>query len=92
SVEKFQVIVSGGITMGHPCCKSFRCTDPLLHSRNHFCYTHQNLADICAVDQCVLKIVLTPTTKQSCNDPAHCAMEEAANQQGQSMFALTDHL
>ncbi|EIW85984.1 hypothetical protein CONPUDRAFT_44027, partial [Coniophora puteana RWD-64-598 SS2] len=91
--ESCQPVVSDGLTIGHPCCKTFRCTKSLDKIRNHWCPGCAKLcADQCAVENCVRKIVPTDNTKMTCDDETHVEMERKTVQRGQSMFVLTSRL
>ncbi|EIW77259.1 hypothetical protein CONPUDRAFT_21539, partial [Coniophora puteana RWD-64-598 SS2] len=88
-IEKCHPIVCDGLTIGHPCCKVFRCPYPLEKSRDHHCEGHAEvLSNICAVEGCPNVIVPTTTTKKTCDDRTHQAMERKSLDRGRSMFVL----
>jgi hypothetical protein len=42
-IEKLRVIVTDGITIGHPCCGVAHCSQPLEHNKDHFCISKRPL-------------------------------------------------
>ena len=89
NVDKCQVVVTDGLTLGHPCCGSFRCTIPLHNNHNRFCPTHYNLHDICAITDCMEPVV---EGMKSCNNIEHQKMEQLQSEKGKVVFTLKECL
>ncbi|EIW74458.1 hypothetical protein CONPUDRAFT_67527 [Coniophora puteana RWD-64-598 SS2] len=86
---KTQVVVADGLTIGHPCCKDFRCPDPLQTAHDHFCKRHYNLHNICYVKTCDQPSTTTATTSKTCTRADHQEMERQTRERTTAMFALT---
>ncbi|KIK90955.1 hypothetical protein PAXRUDRAFT_91841, partial [Paxillus rubicundulus Ve08.2h10] len=82
---KCQVVISDGITLGHPCCGIFQCMEPLQKSQHHFCKSHNHLHDVCAVNACEHLVV---EGGQTCGLLAHQTMEALSIAKGKSAFTL----
>ncbi|KAJ7195626.1 hypothetical protein GGX14DRAFT_376784, partial [Mycena pura] len=91
NLRRTWVIVSDGNNMGHPCCRSFRCTEPVQskRGRRHFCATHDHLHLICAIVGCDEPVV--PGSK-ACSIPAHQRMERLNSERGKAAFTLKHRL
>jgi len=87
--SKCQVVVTDGITLGHPCCGEFRCPEPLINNCARFCQTHAHLHNICAITGCNLPIIAGTKT---CGTPEHCRMEKLNKDRGGASFALKERL
>ena len=87
--DKCQVVVSDGLTMGHPCCGEFRCTIPLANNRDRFCPMHFNSHDICAITGCEQPVIIG---KKSCAIPEHQQMEQLQLEKGKAAFMLKERL
>lgn len=75
-----EVIVTDGVTVGHPCCAVARCKSPLVSNRHRYCSEHKMLETVCAVDGCgrpVTKDHNTGKPRKACDDPMHVKMETA---------------
>ena len=89
-LDKCQVVVTDGLTMGHPCCGSFRCTIPLHNNRDRFCPKHYNLHDIiCAITDCTEPVV---EGMKSCGNLEHQKMERLQSEKGKAAFTLKERL
>ncbi|EIW75649.1 hypothetical protein CONPUDRAFT_65625 [Coniophora puteana RWD-64-598 SS2] len=86
---KTQVVVADGLTIGHPCCKEFRCPDPLQHAHDHFCEQHYGLHNICYVTNCKRSCTPTATTSKTCQLEEHQEMERQSRERTTAMFALS---
>lgn len=89
TLRKCQVIVTDGLTLGHPCCGVFRCTQPLQNNCHRFCQVHFNQHDICAITICNRPVM---AGRRACDLPAHQKMEQLHFQRGQAAFTLKDRL
>lgn len=89
NVDKCQVVVTDGLTLGHPCCGLFRCTIPLCNNRDRFCPTHYNLHAICAITDCTEPVV---EGMKSCNNFEHQKMERLQSEKGKAAFMLKERL
>lgn len=98
-VEKCQVIVADGISIGCPCCGVFRCTEPLPNNRHLFCLTHDDLHNVCHVVGCEEPVVVKETVVdgkavrkrgKACMLPMHQAMEKKKFAKGKAAFILKD--
>jgi hypothetical protein len=89
SCHKCQVILSDGLTLGHPCCGVFRCTEPLLNNKHRYCATHAHQNTLCAVVDCNNSIVVGT---KSCSRPDHQEMERLYLEKGKSIRTLEHRL
>ncbi|KAF8834057.1 hypothetical protein BDN67DRAFT_915716 [Paxillus ammoniavirescens] len=88
--KKFSVIVTDGVTVGHPCCAVHNCHFPLATNHDRFCPQHYfNLINICTIVGCERPIVLASKT---CDNPTHQAVEMAYTEHGQARFELQKRL
>ncbi|KAG1840446.1 hypothetical protein F4604DRAFT_1598862 [Suillus subluteus] len=80
--HKVQAIITDGLSMGHPCCGVFRCTEPLVNNCHRFCPMHHHLHLICAINNCSQPVVADTMGKptKTCNDPMHQEMERLNNE------------
>jgi hypothetical protein len=88
-VGKFSVVVTNGVTVGHPCCAEHNCHEPLLNNQDRFCQQHLSLSNICSIIRCERAMI--PSTK-TCDLASHQAVEKAYTVRGQSHFQLLDRL
>lgn len=78
-----EVVVTDGVTVGHPCCAVPHCKNALASTRHRFCsvdLSHKYLETVCAVDGCDKPVVHDKSTgkpRKACNDPLHLRMEDA---------------
>lgn len=86
---KISVVVTDGITIGHPCCAVHNCHIPLANNRHRYCPDHAEQATLCAIIGCN-----SPTCSDSrvCADPLHMAIEGRHNLRGQARFQLQQRL
>ncbi|KAF8168554.1 hypothetical protein B0H34DRAFT_779819 [Crassisporium funariophilum] len=89
SLAKCQVVVSDGLTLGHPSCGVFCCTNPLANNRLQFCPIHDELHHICAITGCNSPVV--PGTKSCLNDN-HQKMERLHYEKGKAAFTHKERL
>src|SRR6266567_1204624 len=87
--DKCQVVVSNGLTMGHPCCGEFQCTIPLANNWDHFCPKHFNSHNICAIMGYEQSVIIG---KKSCTIPEHQQMEQLQLEKGKAAFMLKECL
>ncbi|KIK33014.1 hypothetical protein CY34DRAFT_110776 [Suillus luteus UH-Slu-Lm8-n1] len=55
TLSRTEVVVTDGVTVGHPCCAVPRCTNPLANNRHRYCSinpAHKRLELVCAVEGC----------------------------------------
>ncbi|THU87679.1 hypothetical protein K435DRAFT_821866 [Dendrothele bispora CBS 962.96] len=83
--KKAQVLVCDGLSIGHPCCSKFRCTQPLERTKDRFCPAHAHLLGICAVKSCEQATV---KGRKTCANPVHQEMENKHHARGEAFFAL----
>lgn len=88
--QKFSVVVTDGVTVGHQCCGIHNCHEPLANNHDRFYPDHllTHLC-ICAIVNCERSV--TPSTR-TCDDPTHQAIEKAYTQCSQAHFQLQEHL
>lgn len=86
---KLSVVVTDGVTVGHPCCGVHNCHDPLLNNHDRFCLKHLPLVNTCAIIGCNRMVV--PSMK-TCDTPTHQAVEKAYTERGQARFQLQERL
>ncbi|KAJ7574078.1 hypothetical protein C8J56DRAFT_1065320 [Mycena floridula] len=86
SWSKCQVVVCDGLSMGHPCGTSFRCTTALQKNSHRFCPLHSHLNFVCSIQGCDLPCV---TNQKSCTD--HLQLEDLHFACGQAAFKLAHH-
>ncbi|KAG2152954.1 hypothetical protein DEU56DRAFT_850012, partial [Suillus clintonianus] len=81
TLSRTEVVVTDGVTVGHPCCAVPRCTNPLANTRHQYCTidpTHKRLEVICAVEGCnrpVTRDSQSGKLRKACDDPIHLQME-----------------
>jgi len=74
--------------MGRPCCAVFACRENLQNNRHHYCQTHFDMHQICAVQECD-EPVLGEGSK-TCGNASHKQAEVKAKEKGSSMFILKE--
>lgn len=82
-------IVGDGVSIGHPCCGIFSCTEPLQNNRHRFCKTHFEEHQKCAINGCNSPISDKDNTK-TCSDPAHKSMEKKNKEKAEASFTLKE--
>lgn len=88
--SKYSVIVTDGITVGHPCCAIHNCHAPLNNNHDHFCPAHTAThAHKCAIIVCTNDAL--PKSKV-CHLAEHKAVECTYQLRGQSRFQLQQRL
>ncbi|KAG1890516.1 uncharacterized protein F5891DRAFT_964873, partial [Suillus fuscotomentosus] len=87
--SKLSVVVTDGVTVGHPCCSVHNCHDPLLNNHDRFCLKHLPLVNTCAIIGCNRVVVHSMKT---CDTPTHQAVEKAYTERGQARFQLQERL
>ncbi|KAG2030228.1 hypothetical protein BDR03DRAFT_814794, partial [Suillus americanus] len=70
---KLSIVVTDGVTVGHPCCGVHNCHGPLLNNCDHFCLNHLPLINTCTIIGCNCMVV--PSMK-TCDTPTHQAVEK----------------
>jgi len=84
-----RVIVTDGITIGHPCCGVAHCDKPLDNSKERFCEGHKNQENICSIIGCNKR---TMPNSLTCPIPKHCAMEKQRSASNKGFFTLRHRL
>lgn len=84
-----RVIVTDGITIGHPCCSVAHCDKPLENNQDRFCIHHKGEETICSVVNCSNKVDLGYLT---CNQPRHRDLETQRKMSNKGFFQLRDQL
>ncbi|KAF8869217.1 hypothetical protein CPB84DRAFT_1694640, partial [Gymnopilus junonius] len=80
------IILSNGITIGHPCCGVRHCTESLENvKRDQFCPGHKYRLEICAVEGCEEKVVPDFLT---CALASHRELEEKRKLHNSTNFQL----
>jgi len=93
--RKVSVAVIDGITIGHPCCASHNCHEPLKNNRHRYCTHHQLIDKECAIVGCNRFVPEPEPNKrksQVCDDPEHQEIERVRVMRGQARFQLKDRL
>ncbi|KDR71688.1 hypothetical protein GALMADRAFT_74493 [Galerina marginata CBS 339.88] len=84
-----RVIVTDGITIGHPCCGVAHCAIPLASNKDRFCPDHQDQGNICCVVGCSNRIELSFLT---CTEPNHRELDRQRQLGNKGFFQLRDRL
>ncbi|KAF8884482.1 hypothetical protein BD779DRAFT_1443171, partial [Infundibulicybe gibba] len=87
--QKVRVIVTDGITIGHPCCSVLHCSEPLSNNNNRFCPGHMAQESICAVDSCGSQV---DPGFQTCSQTKHRELEIKYTGTDKGFFQLRDQL
>jgi len=87
--EKLRVVVTDGITIGHPSCCVPHCPNALAKNQDRFCAVHSALAEICAIIGCGHKV---EAGFRTCKLSLHREMEEKRNMSNKAFFQLRDRL
>ncbi|KDQ59117.1 hypothetical protein JAAARDRAFT_57079 [Jaapia argillacea MUCL 33604] len=74
--RKVSVVVTDGITIGHPCCAIHNCHTALASNRHCFCPTHTNEELRCSIVGCQADVV---PGKRTCPNPVHQGRLEHAH-------------
>jgi hypothetical protein len=82
---KCQVIVTDGLTLGHPCCAIPHCQEDLQSNRHRFCKTHFAEHNFCAVIDCHKPIV---QGSRMCANPDHAKIEVLKKEKNKAAFQL----
>lgn len=88
-LEMTQVIVTDGITIGHPCCGVAHCSTPLASNKDRFCPDHQDQGNICCVISCCNHIDPGFLT---CSEPNHQELDRQCQLGNKGFFQLCDQL
>ena len=88
-LEKCQVAVTDGLTLGHPRCGIHGCRNPLLNNRDQYCEAHYQQHGICAVSGCNEPVL---EGRKACCIPGHQRMESLRFQKGKAAFTLKERL
>ncbi|KAG0696840.1 hypothetical protein DFH29DRAFT_812545 [Suillus ampliporus] len=84
--SKYSVVVTDGVTVGHPCCAIHNCHAPLNNNRDHFCPAHTAThAHKCAIIACSNDAL---AKSKVCHLAEHKAVERTYQLRGQSRFQL----
>lgn len=86
---KVSVVVIDGITIGHPCCASHNCHEPLASNHHRYCLSHNTLNGKCAIVGCDEDIV---EGSMMCSDPVHQEVEHIKNIRSKGRFQLKEQL
>lgn len=89
ATRKVQVVVTDGVTVGHPCCAVHNCHIPLASNRHRFCPVHAKKEEKCSIVGCEADVVKGQLT---CVDPTHQAVERTHTLRGQARFQLKERL
>ncbi|KAJ7612433.1 hypothetical protein DFH06DRAFT_1484842 [Mycena polygramma] len=81
--------VHDGVTVRHLCCAVHDCLEALPSQRAHFCYTHRDLAKICAIQGCNAN---AEPGFHTCKDEEHRAFQKEADERNTAMFQLRSRL
>ncbi|KAG2159194.1 uncharacterized protein EDB93DRAFT_1076218 [Suillus bovinus] len=88
--SKFSVVVTDGVTIGHPCCAIHNCHVPLDNNRHHYCPMHTPThGHKCAIVGCSNDALVK---SKVCHLVEHKAVESTHQLRGQSRFQLQQHL
>jgi hypothetical protein len=80
-----QPVMTDGITLGHPRCAVPSCREPLGNNQHHFCPTHFDKHNECAVRTCFDPVV---SGSKMCTNPQHCRMESLNKAQSEAPFQI----
>ncbi|KAI0037478.1 hypothetical protein FA95DRAFT_1551550 [Auriscalpium vulgare] len=84
-----RAIVTDGISIGHPCCATHNCSEPLANNRHHFCPKHSDEAVICVVADCRSP---ASSNRRTCSKPTHRALESYRDLKQKAFFQLQGRL
>ena len=87
--EKLRVVVTDGITIGHPCCGVAHCSQPLENNKDRFCQGHKDEQNICCVVKCRKPVESGYLT---CPEPNHRAIDTRRQMGNKAFFQLRDRL
>jgi hypothetical protein len=87
--QTVSVVVTDGVTIGHPCCAVHNFHLPLASNRHRFCPTHLPLESQCAIIDCECP---NRDGSLTCNDPEHQEVECIQKDRGQARFQLKERL
>ncbi|KAI0742302.1 hypothetical protein C8Q80DRAFT_1109352, partial [Daedaleopsis nitida] len=87
--KRLSACVMDGVTIGHPHCNKWRCTESLSNLHDRFCPSHSDLQYICAIDNCDNRV--TPGFR-TCGLPNHRHFETQKRQEGQAFLTLKRRL
>ncbi|KAJ3500906.1 hypothetical protein NMY22_g19105 [Coprinellus aureogranulatus] len=97
-----QSIVTDGLSIGRPCCATFRCPKPLQNNRHRFCADHFDQHYICAVEGCERPVRTAQTTHldgtvkekqmKTCDNPVHADIEKRKSERSTGSFLLRTRL
>lgn len=83
------MVVTDGLTMGHPRCGIHGCREPLANNRDRYCQNHYSQHGVCAVVGCDDAVV---EGKKACSNLEHQRMETLRFQKGKAAFTLKERL
>ncbi|TFK45431.1 hypothetical protein OE88DRAFT_1721508 [Heliocybe sulcata] len=86
---KLHVLVTDGLTIGHPCCAVHNCHHPLRRTKDRFCAYHADFENICSVEGCDSSVV---DDRMTCADPTHRLLEQNYERRDGAMFTLKARL
>ena len=78
-----------GVTIGHPRCHVYHCTERLQSPRDRHCPKHRDFDSQCAIKGCSRPV---SDGKRTCDTPSHRGYENSRRQQGQALFELKRRL
>ncbi|KAK7022886.1 hypothetical protein VNI00_016873 [Paramarasmius palmivorus] len=84
---KVQVLVCDGLSIGHPCCSVFRCTEALKKNSHRFCQSHAHLELVCSIVGCDEPVV---EGRKTCADAVHQKVEDKYYERGGVSFILRE--
>jgi hypothetical protein len=82
---KCQVIITDGVTLGHPCCAMPHCQEELQNNRHRFCKTHFDEHNNCAVIGCLNHV---EKGSKMCSNPEHAKIESLRKEKNKAAFQL----
>ena len=83
------MIVTDGITIGHPCCGVAHCSQPLKNNKDRFCQGHGDEQNICCVVNCRESVESGYLT---CSEANHRALDTRRQMGNKAFFQLRDRL
>ena len=78
-----------GVTIGHPRCHAYHCTQRLESPRDRHCLGHRDLDSQCAINGCLKPV---SDGKRTCDTPSHRTYENSRREQGHALFELKRRL
>jgi hypothetical protein len=87
-VRKLRVAVTDGVSVGRHSCNVLHCSERLENIKDRFCTGHHYVEGFCAILDCSRPVI---PGRQSCDDPAHCATEDAHHARNKALFQLKNY-